>query len=216
MTTLAPATEIRYELDRLAEYSDAALLAEIRRVAAIIEEKYISRAEFSKHARASCKVIVSRFGAWQHALEKAGLSQRARPVHVTQEMRTQPGKSKSREDLIKELRRVASIVGQDNLTLQNFNENSLLHTSLIIRRFGSWHLASTEAGVEGHARSRRYSEEECFENILNVWAHYGRAPRFREINAPPSLVGIKVYLTKWRTFKKHCSLSFKKWRVVLR
>jgi Homing endonuclease associated repeat/HNH endonuclease len=202
MTNLTPVVKVKYELDRLPEYSDAALLDEIRRVAAIVETAYVSKAEFDKQSRASSSAMVRRFGSWQQALAQAGLANRAQPVRVTSKMRKQPGKSTSREDLIRELMRVADIVGKDNVTYQSFNENSLNDAALVRQRFGGWNLGLKEAGLDVPAHARRYSEEECFENILRVWTHYGRAPRFREMNVPPSEVGGTAYTGRWGTFTR--------------
>ncbi len=48
-------------------------------------------------------------------------------------------------------------------------------------------------------RQRRrpaYSVEECFANMAMLWRHYGRAPRFEEINRPPSKIGHSPYLRR--------------------
>jgi hypothetical protein len=44
---------------------------------------------------------------------------------------------------------------------------------------------------------RRYTDEECYENILVLWTHYGRQPNFAELNHPPSKVGSKAYVCRW-------------------
>jgi len=48
---------------------------------------------------------------------------------------------------------------------------------------------------------RGYTDEECFENILTVWTHYGRPPMYKEMRLPPSRVGPKAYL-RWGTWLK--------------
>ena len=44
--------------------------------------------------------------------------------------------------------------------------------------------------------ARRYSEEECYLNLLKLWRHYGRAPKFDETNKPPSTVSSSAYLRR--------------------
>ena len=49
---------------------------------------------------------------------------------------------------------------------------------------------------------KRYSDEECFENLMQVWLHYGRQPTHKEIQRPPSIVGPKAYIGRWGTWSK--------------
>jgi len=44
---------------------------------------------------------------------------------------------------------------------------------------------------------RRYSDQECFDNLLNVWTFYGRQPKSSEMNRRPSIVGLKSYTNRW-------------------
>jgi len=43
----------------------------------------------------------------------------------------------------------------------------------------------------------RYTDEECYENIVELWTHYGRQPNFDELKRPPSRVGRKAYIRRW-------------------
>lgn len=52
------------------------------------------------------------------------------------------------------------------------------------------------------ASGRRYSDEECFDNLLNVWTYHGRAPKVAEMNAHPSVVGSKAYILRFETWRK--------------
>jgi hypothetical protein len=153
-------------------------------VTAYIQHSHRNR-EYSRHNTWGAEMarqmgISSSCGSricWQQALAQAGLAQRAQPVRVTSNMRNQLGRSTSSEDLIHELRRVANLVGIDNMTIQSFNENSPLHDSLVRRRCGSWSLGCKKAELVVPARSRRYSDDECFENILRCLdALWPRAP----------------------------------------
>jgi hypothetical protein len=44
---------------------------------------------------------------------------------------------------------------------------------------------------------RRYTDEECFENILALWTHYGKQPVFDELKQAPSVVEPKAYILRW-------------------
>jgi hypothetical protein len=65
----------RYEIDFLEEYTDEALLAELRRVAALVPSgQRLTQATYEKQGgRASRVTFLRKFGGWKQALEKAGL-----------------------------------------------------------------------------------------------------------------------------------------------
>ena len=58
------------------------------------------------------------------------------------------------------------------------------------------------AGLRTTASGIRYSDDECFENLLQVWTHYGRAPYLREMNALPSVVGPSAYVRRFGAWTK--------------
>lgn len=68
---------MQFSLDRpnVRKYQDEAILDELRRVAAIYENRRFTRHEFDSVA-SYCKgtVVLARFGAWQTALDAAGLT----------------------------------------------------------------------------------------------------------------------------------------------
>ena len=65
----------RYEINFLEEYTDEALLAELRRIAALLPSgQRLTQATYGKlSGRASRVTFLRRFGGWKQALEKAGL-----------------------------------------------------------------------------------------------------------------------------------------------
>jgi 5-methylcytosine-specific restriction endonuclease McrA len=60
-------------LDRLADYSDAALLAELRRLATFLGTSRITIRDIDDHARCSYALLKQRFGGLTNALNAAGL-----------------------------------------------------------------------------------------------------------------------------------------------
>jgi hypothetical protein len=66
----------RYEIDFLVEYTDEALLAELRRIAALVPSgKRLTQATYEElSGRASRVTFLRRFGGWKQVLEKAGAS----------------------------------------------------------------------------------------------------------------------------------------------
>ncbi len=95
------------------------------------------------------------------------------------------------EALLSELRRVAAELEHLPLTQASFNKMSgRVHWYTLHRRFGSWKGALAKAGLE-HCCSlsliaKQSTDSQRFENLAEVWTHYGRAPLYREMSIPPS------------------------------
>lgn len=189
-----------YKLHRLASYSDDALISELQRVAKLLPAGSLTRGVFDAHSRASASTMIKRFGGWREALEAAGLAFRYGGQPVTQRMRTQPGRFISREEVLAELQRVAAETGRTDLTVEDFNAHASFSVAAVRSFFKPWRRALEAAGLTPRATSVRYSDEECYENLLRMWTHLGRPPQYREMNSPPSEVGGKAYVGRWRTW----------------
>ncbi|MBN1240362.1 MAG: hypothetical protein JXB36_17805, partial [Gammaproteobacteria bacterium] len=74
----------------------------------------------------------------------------------------------SNEDLVEELRRIATELGAESLTQRQFKDRSKVSAACLSRRFGSWTAALAAAGLEPVAMGRRYDDEDYFENLLTV------------------------------------------------
>jgi hypothetical protein len=67
----------RFEIGFLAEYTDEALLSELRRVSAVLGERALTQAAFKKTSgKVHPYTLIRRFGGWKEALAKAGLEHR--------------------------------------------------------------------------------------------------------------------------------------------
>jgi hypothetical protein len=192
---------VPFVLDRLPEYSDASLIAEIRRVASIVRQPRLSTSEFAKHSKVAVTTLRRRFGSWPAALEAAGLFHLYRPIPPTRKSRT-AARNMGDDELLTELRRVADVTGRSTITAEDLRRQSLVGVDAIRRRFSSLKAALRAAGLTEVPHGRRYTDDECFENLLHVWTHYGRPPQHREMSLPPSQVGPKAYTCRWGTWNK--------------
>jgi hypothetical protein len=190
-----------FELSRLPTYDDKTVIAEMHRIAALLKSKVLSRREFDKHSKVSSSLLVRRFGSWEAALSRAGLADRYSGRTVSAKMRQKP-KILSNQEIIGQLRKAADVLKTETLTQEQFNAQSVIHSSSVVRRFGSWEKALEQAGLELSTHARRYSDEEYFENMLTVWTHYGRQPVYGEMKKDPSRITAKAYEQKWGTWKK--------------
>ncbi|MFI5387514.1 MAG: homing endonuclease associated repeat-containing protein [Fimbriimonadales bacterium] len=117
-------------------------------------------------------------------------------------MKSQPAKAMSDSEVLEELRSVAKEVGRNAITVDEFNSCSIIGADTIRSRFGSWRAGLEMAGLRSVHNGERYSDEECFENLLTVWTHYGRPPQYLEMKLLPSTVGPKAYVVRWKTWNR--------------
>lgn len=195
----------KFEIDFLAEYSDEALLDELRRIAMLVPiGEPLTAARFKEfNPKVSRNTIRRRFGGWNEALNRAGLGHLYSGQPVSQKMRRQSGRGLSREALIAEMRRVYAVVGKQWLTTADFNAHSTASRDAIRSRFGSFSKGLEAAGIQPHpAKNQNFTGEQCFENIASVWVHFGRAPKYREMFEPPSTIQGKTYVIRWGTWRK--------------
>jgi len=181
----------RFELEKLTSYDDQSLINEIKRVADLIPNKKLKSNEYDRLGKVHSTTLRRRFGGWREALAAASLEHRFEDAH-------EPW---SREEIIEKLQSIARRMGRNHVTSQELADEGI--TARPVRRlFGPYKKALEAAGLTQSPLSRRYTDEECFENLLNVWTAFGRQPSFSEIERPPSQVGSKAYVSRWGSWRK--------------
>jgi hypothetical protein len=196
---------MKFELERLIRPTKDEIIQEVCRVAGLIKSGPLTRKAFDQQARFSSDMIVRKFGGWEAALRAVGLSHRYSGPAVTERMRS--NKRHSEDELVAEMRRVADALGSDVLTMKEFNAHASVYAGSIERRFGSWKAALERAGLRQSPLSRRYSDEDYFENMLHVWTRWGRQPKLREMDEPPSVISSGAYEAKFGGWK-HALAAF--------
>lgn len=81
----------------------------------------------------------------------------------------------SSEELINDLKKVAFDNNTDVLPQRLYKEFGKYDVTNISRRFGTWNKALLKAGLKP-GNTINYSDEELFENILNIWQYKGKQP----------------------------------------
>jgi len=102
------------------------------------------------------------------------------------------GQPVSDEELILDLQRVAKAFNWDAVSQSQYEEHGVYAWSTLKRRFGSWNKALSKAGLS-FSNEVNISEPRLFENVLVLWQHYGRQPRRRELEFPPSTISQSPY-----------------------
>ena len=155
---------------------------------------------FHRHSRVSRDTVAKRFGSWNNALEAAGLSDRCAerlgvrwrpPIHRM-----------TNEEILAALADLARSLGKAELSVTDVEAHLPFSPHIFRKRWGSSRAAFEAAGLSLSMAGRRYTDEECFGNMLAVWTHYGRPPKYSEMGHPPSKVGGKAYMLRFGTWNK--------------
>ncbi len=189
--------------DALPEYSDTAIVDDLKRVSkSFLEESFTNKFYLMHGGRYSISIFKRRFGGWREALDAAGIGNRYVGRPTTDRMRAQPGRAMSNEDILSKIRNIAAQLGKASLSGADIHAHSEINQRLLKSRFGSVSKALTLAGITQVPHGRRHTEDEVFENLLEVWTHYGRPPTVSEMDRPPSTVGKNTYIHRYRGWRK--------------
>lgn len=190
------------ELDRRADYSDAAMVADIRRVAGLLAGPPYRAAFYLAHGGYKFSHLYRRFGGWRPALERAGL------LHLAAPERRWAWRTRRRvwaiddAELLDEMKRIAGLNGDNTIRERDLRRHGRHAPQLYAKRFGSWHAAARKIGLEPVWTWRHRTNRECSDNLRLVWAHLGRAPRGYDMDRPPSTVRAQVYQRRWGGWAK--------------
>lgn len=188
-----------FELKTLDEYSDDALLDEIKRVALAIGSQRLTQQKFLELSKVHVTTVRRRFGSWKNALDLAGIDEKVAP-------RFNPV---SREAVVQAISLQEQEFPGVSPTLESVAQRLGVHKTTLAGKFGTWQNLLREVGLDPVPLGRRYTDEECFENIVTLWTYYGRQPNFAELNQAPSAVGSKAYVRRWGGWRAALSAFIK-------
>lgn len=147
--------------------TDEELLDDVKRVAEIIGDEYLSTSLYKKYGKYSDSTFRNRFGSWIKVLEMLGL----RLERNSKEMQRISDKM-----LIKDLLHVSEILEKRVVTSSEYYEYGKYSSPTIIERFGSWSNFVDKAGLEQTGFVKRIDNEELFNEIERIWTALGRQP----------------------------------------
>jgi HNH endonuclease/Homing endonuclease associated repeat len=105
----------------------------------------------------------------------------------------------SDEELVADMRRVAELVATNAVSFRLYSKSGRYHPSTVALRFGTWNEALVAAGLT-ITSERDIADERLFENLMRLWEHYGRQPRFRDLARPPSVISSGPYQRRFRSW----------------
>jgi hypothetical protein len=187
---LFAADTMRFELepDNIKQ-PDESLIADLRRVAALVQPAGITKARYNKYGRWCASTMQKRFGNWNEALSRAGIKP-TKLVFI------------SREDIIEDIKAVGRLLGTNTLTRMQYETNGHFSTGPIYRIFDDWPAAARAAGIEPAIELPDVTDELCFETIETVWQRLGRQPRQKQVIKPEAKVSADTITRRFGSWRK--------------
>jgi hypothetical protein len=111
------------------------------------------------------------------------------------------GQPVTNDELILDLQRMAARTGKNTIGIKEYRRMGQYHDTTVSRRFGTWNRALKAAGLD-IANEINLTDNKLFENIFELWDHYGRQPRKRELALPPSRISEGPYLRRFGSWTK--------------
>lgn len=203
---------MKFELNFLpSNTTDEDIFRHIREVDSLVGKDLLTQKDFNAYSKIHSGTLVRRFGDWGKVLKLAGLGHKYTGSgvfgvprgEISQKKRQQQGRYMTNDEILGELRQIAKKLTKESITFDDVRTHSkILAPELVRRRFGTWANGIEKAGLKlSKMYYQGYSDEECFENLLNVWTHYGRQPVYSKMKSPPSEIGPDTYKRRfggWR------------------
>jgi len=192
---------MKFELDSLPRNcSTEEIIAEIKRVDALVNKTTLTIGDYDRYGKIHSSTLRHRFGDWQKVLTLAGIGDK---FTGRKEFRGKMAQKLTDDEIICELKRIAKLLNKESITTEDVrNHSQIMWESVVTRRFGSWAAGLEKAGLKISPLGHRYSLDDYFENLLNVWTHYGRQPSYGEIDKAPSKISAGAYENRFGTWRK--------------
>lgn len=113
------------------------------------------------------------------------------------------------DEFLDDLKRVAAELRTGTVTIDQYNERGRFHASSLARRFGSW-LRSLERAGLAKSRNLHISEDDLFSNLVEVWAHLGRQPKYADLTSQTSRFSSGTYEKRFGGWRKALE-AFVRW-----
>nr|WP_316614660.1 HNH endonuclease [uncultured Ruminococcus sp.] len=163
------------------DITDGELLNDMKRVASLLNQNYLSKSEYKKQGQFSPSTIDYRFNGWINACKKCGF-----------EMHPQYREKVSDEEVLSDMISVARQLGKQNLKRDEYSQYGKHDAA---KHFGSWNNALRKAGLD-ITLNRDITKEDLFNDLEAVWIKLGRQPTSTEIKAGVSKYGLTTYI-RW-------------------
>jgi hypothetical protein len=167
---------------------DDELLIDLRKVAEQLGCQSITKEQYDQHGRFCSATMRNRFGSWNKALFLSGLIVKKR-VDIPQ------------EELLIDLKRVASELGMQTVTREQYRQYGNFSGDTVVRKYNSWAAALRVANLQSTGWKPPATEEDLFDNMASVWEHVGRQPKQKDFRPPISRYSDTTYINHYGSWR---------------
>jgi hypothetical protein len=176
--------------------SDLEYLNDLRKVANHLGKNSLKMRDYCKENGAIYSItgVTKRFGNWTTILEKAGM----KGEDSIKGMKY--GEKEIKEEvLLADLVRVSTELNKSNISCSDYERLGKYTHVTMAARFGSWNKAKEKAKLK--ITMINNSNEDLFNNILELWTLFGRQPKFGEVVSPNSKYHGATYARRFGSWR---------------
>lgn len=106
----------------------------------------------------------------------------------------------SDKELLSDVISVSKLLNKESLTQEEYNKYGKYHSTTLTRRFGSWFDILKKCDLTPSRSLINIPKEDLFDNLENLWRHFGRQPKYYEVKKPLSKYSVGTYEKRWGTY----------------
>ena len=189
---------MKFELTNMRiKVTDIQYLNDLRAVANKLGKNSLKQRDYSKKngAKYSLTSAIKRFENWDTLLKKAGLEGEKSLKGM------EYGEKEIKDEvLLADLVRLANEINNPNITISDYDKYGKYSAVTMSARFGSWNKAKERANLEVKYITNN-SNEDLFQNILDLWTLLGRQPKYGEVISPNSKFNGSTYARRFGSWR---------------
>jgi len=105
------------------------------------------------------------------------------------------------EKLLDDVKKVANILKKETVSVSEYNDKGIFHSTTLIKRFGTWNRVLDTAKLK-RSMTFNATREDLFKNLERVWISLSRQPISSEMKRPLSDFSITPYLNMFGSWQE--------------
>lgn len=172
--------------------TDEELLADVRRVAGLVGDRYLSYGLYKSQGKYSQNTLQKRLGPWSNVLAELGMRTERTDIEM---------KRISDDMMIGDLKCVADLLGRRIVTSTEYNKLGKFAVPTVVERFENWANFVAKAGLEPTGHIRNVSDADLYAEIERIWTSLGKQPTTTEMKKGISRYSLDTFTRRfggWR------------------
>lgn len=166
--------------------SDEEFINDLKKTAEKLSTNELTTKQYNEHGKYHASTVCRRFGNWVNALNLANLNVRNTQI-----------KKLDKTDLIKDLQKVAQNLDKKTITTSLYSQYGVYDIKSFLRVFGSWNNALKEANLEETGYNYDITDEDLFNDIVNMWSLKGSQPTTSDVRKGLSNYSLNTFCRRF-------------------